>query len=86
MVRKIIEVELEKPNCAPILIFHCSSCRKEFAIDEVYYVTGMAKLLRTGGLRTFLLFLFLIVPLKFCTVSSQTPGFHLHIPSIISLR
>jgi ribosomal protein S26 len=46
MIRKITEVELEKPNCEPILIFHCLSCQKEFPFEEAHYVAGHGKIVR----------------------------------------
>lgn len=46
MVRKIIGVELEKPNCELILIFHCSSCQKEFPFEEAHCVAGHGKIVK----------------------------------------
>ena len=46
MVRRITEVELEKPKCEPILIFHCSSCQKEFPFVEAHYVTGHGEIIK----------------------------------------
>lgn len=46
MIRKIIGVKLEKPNCEQILIFHCSSCQKEFPFEEAHYVAGHGKIVR----------------------------------------
>jgi ribosomal protein S26 len=46
MIRKITGVELEKPNCESILIFHCSSCQKEFPFEEAHFVTGHGKIVR----------------------------------------
>jgi len=56
VIKKITEVELEKPNFEPILIFHCSSRQKEIPFEEAHYVTGHCKFSRTGCLRTFLLY------------------------------
>lgn len=46
MIRKITEVELEKPNREPILIFHCSNCQKEFPFAEAHYLTGHGKTIK----------------------------------------
>lgn len=52
MVRKIIEVELEKTkyqqssNCEPTLIFSCSSCQKEFLFEASYYKVGQGKIIK----------------------------------------
>lgn len=46
MVRKITKVELEKPKCEPTLIFHCSSCEKEFLFEEAYYKVGQGKIIK----------------------------------------
>jgi hypothetical protein len=52
MVKKIIEVELEKPkyqqssNCEPALIFSCSSCQKEFSFEKAYCKVGQGKIIK----------------------------------------